>query len=388
MSRRHYTIPVIPGDGIGPEVIAEGRRVLDAAAAECGFSITWQEYPFGAEHYLRTGSVLTAAELDELASFPAIYFGACGDPRVEPGILERGLVIAIRNHCDLYINLRPVKLLPGIEGPLRGVAPESIDMVVVRENTEDFYVAVGGTIDSPSQAHTRKITRTHYSADIDLSIRSNASRAAYQLGFVTEAGIRRILRYAFELARSRRGQVTSVDKANVLTEMYGLWRKEFASMSREFADVKTEQLLVDAAAMMLIRQPAAFDVLVMPNMFGDILSEVGAAIQGGLGFSPSGNLHPGGTGMFEPMHGSAPQLKGLGHANPIATIWSGALMLDFLGEREAAKAVLAALERTTADGLVRTRDIGGTSSTAEVGDGTLRNLEVLSAERKAGASRA
>ena len=377
MSKRHYTIPVIPGDGIGPEVIAQGRRVLDAAAGKYGFSIAWREYPFGADHYLRTGSVLTGAELDELAAHPAIYFGACGDPRVEPGILERGLVIAIRNRCDLYINLRPVKLLPGIEGPLRGVTPESIDMVVVRENTEDFYVAVGGTIDSANENHSRSIKRAHFSAKIGVSVTSDASHAAYQLGFVTETGIRRVLRYAFELARTRRSHVTSVDKANVLTEMYGLWRKEFAAMAQQFPDVKTDQLLVDSAAMMLIRQPAVLDVLVMPNMFGDILSEVGAAIQGGLGFSPSGNIHPGGTGMFEPMHGSAPQLKGLGHANPIATIWSGALMLEFLGEREAAKSVMTAIERTTRAARVRTRDIGGTNSTTEVGDDILGNLEKL-----------
>jgi isocitrate/isopropylmalate dehydrogenase len=374
----NYVIPVIPGDGIGPEVIAQGRRILDAAAEAFGFSIEWREYPFGADHYLRTGTVLAEAELNELASSRAIYFGACGDPRVAPGILERGLVIEIRNRCDQYVNLRPVKLLPGVQCPLRDVAAEDIDMVVIRENTEDFYVAVGGRLAAGKSCRTHKICRSHFSAEMVVSADYSDTNGAYQVGIVTEAGVRRVLRYAFELARKRRRHVTSIDKANVLTEIYGLWREEFATMSREYPDVRTEQLLVDAAAMMLVRQPQSFDVLVMPNMFGDILSEIGAAIQGGLGFSPAANINPTGNAMFEPIHGSAPQLKGMNYANPIAAIWAGSLMLEFIGQGAAAEMVLSAIAKTTAEGEVKTRDVGGNATTSNVGDEVLRNFVALS----------
>jgi tartrate dehydrogenase/decarboxylase/D-malate dehydrogenase len=380
-----YTIPVIPGDGIGREVIAEGRKVLDVASDACGFSINWRELPYGADYYLEHGEILPESALREIAKAKAVYFGACGDPRVEPGILERGLVIAIRNYCDQFVNLRPVRLLKGVQGPLRDKQPKDIDLVVVRENTEDFYVATGARLVTGHSKHRHRISRHLYELQFEVSVESNATEGAYQVGIVTREGIRRVLVYAFELARLRRGLVTSVDKANVLTEVYGLWRDEFARVAADFPDIRTEQLLVDAAAMMMIRNPERFDVLVTPNMFGDILSEIGAAIQGGLGFSPAGNLNPGVSGMFEPIHGSAPQLAGLGQANPIASIWAGAMMLEFLGEVGAAKLVVSAIEKVIEGQLVLTPDMGGESTTSQVGDeiaGRLKNMAVSSASMK------
>jgi 3-isopropylmalate dehydrogenase len=380
-----YTIPVIPGDGIGPEVIAEGRKVLDVAADACGFKINWRELPYGADYYIKHGEILPESALRGIAAAKAVYFGACGDPRVEPGILERGLVIAIRNYCDQFVNLRPVRLLKGVQGPLRERQPKDIDLVVVRENTEDFYVATGARLINGHSEHRHRISRHLYQLQFEVSAESNATEGAYQVGVVTREGIRRVLVYAFELASRRRGLVTSVDKANVLTEIYGLWRDEFARVAADFPDIRTEQLLVDAAAMMMIRNPEKFDVLVTPNMFGDILSEIGAAIQGGLGFSPAGNINPGVSGMFEPIHGSAPPLAGLGEANPIASIWAGAMMLEFLGEVDAATLVVSAIEKVIERQLVLTPDMGGKSTTSQVGDeiaGQLKNIAVSSASMK------
>lgn len=369
-----YTIPVIPGDGIGPEVVAEGRKVLDAAARQFGFSLKWNSLPFGAEYYLRHGEVLPESAVPELLAAKAIYFGACGDPRVEPGILEQGLVIAVRNLCDQYVNLRPVRLLAGVEPTLRARGPAEIDFVVVRENTEDFYIATGDRIARGSSTHAHRVQRRQYEVNLKLDIESTASEGAYQVGIVTREGIRRVLTYAFDLARRRRGYVTSVDKANVLTSVYGLWREEFQQVSKAYPDVRTTELLVDAAAMMMVRNPEDFDVIVAPNMFGDILSEIGAAIQGGLGFSPSGNIHPEKSGMFEPIHGSAPTIAGKGRANPIAAIWAGAMMLDFLGESDAANAIVNAIEALIEAGEVLTPDLGGNSSTSAVGDELARRV--------------
>jgi tartrate dehydrogenase/decarboxylase / D-malate dehydrogenase len=376
---RSYTIPVIAGDGIGPEVIAEGCKVIEAAGRHFNFSVDWKAHPFGADYYLQHGEVLPESAHAELLAAKVIYFGACGDPRVAPGVLEQGLVIAIRNICDQFINLRPVRLMDGIQGPLRGKTPREIDFVVVRENTEDFYIATGARVPRGTSRQRHSLVRSLYKADWEVKVGSTASDAAYQVGLVTREGIRRVLIYAFELARSRRRHVTSVDKANVLTSIYGLWRDEFAKVAQQYPDVQTSQLLVDAAAMMMVRTPEQFDVVVTPNMFGDILSEIGAAIQGGLGFSPAGNIHPGKSGMFEPIHGSAPTLAGLNQANPIATVWAGAMMLDFIGETAAAQAVVGAIEKVIKAGKVLTPDLGGRCTTRQVGDEIVKNLEYKNA---------
>lgn len=365
---KSYTIPVIAGDGIGPEVIAEGMKVLDAAAEVHGFRIDWLHLPFGADYYLQTGELLSADAMASLAQHKAIYFGACGDPRVPPGILEKGLVIAIRKFCDQYVNLRPVKLLDGIEGPLKNKSPEEIDFVVVRENTEDFYISAGGRAQKGRTERKMDVSRKLYRTRLDVTVDTDADEIAYQLGMLSRTGCERVIRYAFELARTRRKRLAMVDKANVLTEMYSLWRDVFERVASDYPNVKTDYFLVDAVCMWFIRNPELFDVVVAPNMFGDIITEIGAAIQGGLGVSPGANINPQGTGMFEPIHGSAPPLKGLNQANPIATIWAGAMMLGFLGEREAADAVVQAISQNLKAGRTRTADLNGTSSTSEVGD--------------------
>ncbi len=365
---KEYSIAVIPGDGIGPEVIAEGVKVLDAAATSHRFRIQWKYYPYGADHYLKTGELLSSEALTQLSQHHAILFGACGDERVAPGILEKGLVIAIRMHFDQFVNLRPVKLLRGIESALRDKGPSDIDFVVVRENTEDFYVAAGGRVLDPKAHHSVAIKRRLFDSRFSIDIEHTAEGLAYQLGLITAEGSRRIFRYGFELAKRRRRHLTLVDKANVLTDMYSYWRELFEEVSKEYPDVETEYLLVDAACMWFIRNPKMFDVVVAPNMFGDILTDLGAAIQGGLGTSPGANINPAGISMFEPIHGSAPPLRGLQQANPIATIWSGALMLENLGEESAAKTVLRAIEESLSGRGKRTSDLKGTNSTSDVGD--------------------
>jgi isocitrate/isopropylmalate dehydrogenase len=372
-----YPIAVFPGDGIGPEVITEGKKVLEAAAAKHRFRIDWREFPHGAEHYFATGRLLTPEDLAELSNYRAIFFGACGDPRVAPGILEKGLVIALRMHFDQFVNLRPIRLLPGICGPLRDKTPEQIDFVVVRENTEDFYVAAGGRCSSGRHRADMEIDRHLHRTRFGLEIETNATEIAFQLGIASAQGCERVIRHAFGLARRRRKKLALVDKVNVLTEMYTLWREQFEKVASEFPDVETEFYLIDAAAMWFVREPERFDVVLAPNMFGDILTDLGAAIQGGLGLAPGANIHPDGTSMFEPIHGSAPPLKGQQIANPIASIWAGSMMLDFLGEKEAAAAVLRSIEVTLAAAKVRTPDLGGTDKTADLGDEVARSLELV-----------
>lgn len=372
---KEYTIPVLPGDGIGPEIIAEGMKVLEAAAAVHGIRINWARYPHGADHYLATGELISLETLRELSHYKAIYFGASGDHRIPPGILERGIVLAIRFYFDQYINLRPVRLLEGVETPLRTKRPPDIDFVVVRENTEDFYIGAGGRCQKGKTKAGLEIIRQLYRIKFGLEIDSDASEAAYQLGFITREGARRVFRYAFALARKRKKHLSLVDKANILTEIYSLWREEFDQVAGDYPDVKTDYNFVDATSMWFVKNPEFFDVVVMPNMFGDILTDLGAMIQGGLGLAPGGNINPQGTSMFEAIHGSAPKYKGLNKVNPIATIWAGALLLESLGEQAAAETVVRAIEKNLKEGRVRTYDLGGSSKTSEVGDDIARLIQ-------------
>jgi 3-isopropylmalate dehydrogenase len=360
-----YKIAAIGGDGIGPEIVAEGKKVLEAAGERFNFSIDWTDFDIGADRYLTSGELLTEDDTKELSKFGAIYFGAIGDERVKPGILEKGILLALRFHFDLYVNLRPIRLLEGVETPLAGKRPEDIDFVVVRENTEDFYVGIG----SRFRKHDKKVlevTRELYQVKFNLDIESDAEEIAYQIGVVTREGSRRVQTYAFDLAKRRKKRLTSVDKANVLSEVYGLWRDVFSETARKYPDVTTEFTFVDAITMWFVKNPEWFDVVVTPNMFGDIITDLGAMIQGGLGLAPGGNINPKGTSMFEPIHGSAPKYKNLDMANPIATIWAGSLLLDHIGEHEAAAAVVAAIEQSIKDGVV-TNDMGGAAGTAKAG---------------------
>ena len=361
-----HTVAVIPGDGIGPEIIAEGRKVLDAAAARYGFGIEWVEYDIGAERYLATKQLLTDDDLDSLSSVRAIYFGAIGDERVPPGILETGILLRLRFALDLYVNLRPVRLLPGVVTPLANKRPEDIDFVVVRENTEDFYVGIGGRF-READRRTLTVERELYELTFSLDAESDADEIAYQIGVISREGAERVIRYAFDLAMRRRKKVTSVDKANVLTEIYGLWREVFTGVAKGYPQVTSEFSFVDAVTMWFVKNPERFDVVVTPNMFGDIITDLGAMIQGGMGLAPGGNINPDGTSMFEPIHGSAPKYRGQNVANPLATIWAGSLLLDHLGEHEAAGGVLAAISSSILAG-VTTKDMGGTAGTSQVGD--------------------
>jgi len=370
-----YKIPVIPGDGIGPEIIREGRKVLDAAGEKFGFDVDWIEYPHGADHYLKTGELISEDTLKELSKYQAIYFGAIGDERIKPGILEKGILLNIRFYFDEYVNLRPVKLLEGVWTPLKDKTSKDIDFVVVRENTEDFYIGIGGRAKKGKSNKTLEVARNMYNVKFGLDITSDSEEIGYQLGLISKEGTQRVIRYAFELANNRNRHLSSVDKANVLSDIYGFWREEFTSIASGYPEVKTDFNFVDAITMWFVKNPEWFDVVVTPNMFGDIITDLGAMIQGGLGLAPGGNINPEGTSMFEPIHGSAPKYKGQNKVNPIATIWAGALLLDQIGEKEASAEIVKAIEKNIVNGEVKTYDMGGSNTTSEVGDDIARLLK-------------
>jgi tartrate dehydrogenase/decarboxylase/D-malate dehydrogenase len=352
-----FRIAVIPGDGIGNEVIPEGLRVLDkiAATSQPAVRFDFVHFPWGCEHYLRTGRMMDADGLDQLRDFDAIYFGAVGWPGVPDHVSLWGLRLAICQGFDQYVCLRPVKLLPGIASPLRAATPESIDWVVVRENSEGEYAGAGGRAFAGRPDH---------------------GEVAVQTAIFTRVGCERIIRYAFELARSRTTKkVTSVTKRNAQAYGMTLWDDAFREVAEEFPDVATEQWLVDAMAARFVLRPETLDVVVGSNLFGDILSDLGSAIAGSLGIAASTNINPERRypSMFEPVHGSAPDIAGKGIANPIAAIWSAALMLDFLGLPAAADRIMAAIERTTAAAIL-TPDLGGAAATGQVTDAILDAL--------------
>ncbi|MCD6372673.1 MAG: 3-isopropylmalate dehydrogenase [Thermococcus sp.] len=345
-------IAVVPGDGIGKEVVAEGLKVLRKVEEFFNVSFDFTEYPLGAEHYLKTGETLTDEVLEELKTFDAIYFGAIGDPRVRPGLLEHGILLRLRFSLDLYVNIRPVRLYHPCLTPLKG--KENIDMVFIRENVEGLYAGSGGFLrrGTPNEVAVQEMINTRY-------------------------GVERAVRFAFEYAvRTGRKKVTLVDKANVLTYAHDLWQRVFAEVAEEYPEVETDHYYVDAMAMKMVRSPEIFDVVVTPNMFGDILTDLGAEIVGGLGLAASANVNPEGIGMFEPVHGSAPDIAGKGVANPLAAILTASLMLEHLGLDEAAKAVERAVEKVIAENRV-TPDLGGKLSTSEVGDAVVEVLEVV-----------
>jgi 3-isopropylmalate dehydrogenase len=371
-----YKIPVIAGDGIGPEVIAEGRKVIDTAAELYGFGVEWLDYPLGCDHYLETGETVSEDTLKELGQYRAIYLGSLGDEsKVKTGILEKGVLLKMRFYFDQYINLRPVKLLEGVDTPLKYKTSKDIDFYVVRENTEDFYAGIGGRGTKGLSHQHLKLLRATYSVKFDLDLLTDSDEIAYQIGVISREGTRRIMDYSFQLAQQRRKHLSSVDKANVLTDIYGLWREIFQEVGKNYPDVKTDFNFVDAVTMWFVKNPEFFDVVVSPNMFGDIITDLGAMIQGGLGLAPGGNINPEGTSMFEPMGGSAPKYKGLNKVNPIATIWAGALMLDHLGEKDAATAIVNSIEANLRARKIRTYDLGGTSTTSDVGSDIARILK-------------
>ena len=366
-----YKVPVIGGDGVGPEVIEEGKKVLIAAAEVYNFDIEWIDYPHGANYYLETGELIQEDTLRELKKYKAIYLGAVGDERVKPGVLEKGILLAIRFYFDQYINIRPIRLLEGIWTPLKNKGPKEINFKVVRENTEDFYIGIGGRARKGLSNYELDIIRELYSVKFGLDIDSDSDEIAYQVGMISKEGTERVIRYAFELAKNSKKHISSADKANVIS-MYEFWREVLEGVAADYPDVKVDFNYVDAMAMWFVKNPEWFDIVVTPNMFGDILTDLGAMIQGGMGLAPGGNINPQGTSMFEPIHGSAPKYAGKSKANPIATIWAGAMLLEHLGEKGASDTIVRAIEQSLSNGNVKTYDMGGSSKTSDVGDDIAR----------------
>jgi 3-isopropylmalate dehydrogenase len=347
LTQKEYQIAVIPGDGIGPEVVREGLKVLREVAARCGFPFRSVEYDFGGERYLRTGETLPSSALEELKDMDAIYLGAVGHPRVEPGILEKGILLKIRFGLDQYINLRPVKLYPGVWTPLKDKGPEDIDFVVVRENTEGLYLGIGGLVRE-----------------------GRADEIAIQEMVNTRRGVERCIRYAFEYARKRKRKkkLTLSDKANVLTYAHNLWRRVFKEVGEEFPDIERECVFVDATCMWMVKNPEWFDVIVTCNMFGDIITDLGAMIQGGMGIAAGGNINPQGVSMFEPIHGSAPKYAGKNVTSPLAAISAAQMMLEHLGETEAAELIEEAIKRTLSSGKIKDLSTHSGLKTDKIGD--------------------
>jgi len=342
-----YQIAVVAGDGTGPEVVAEGIKVLRRAADHFGFFLRFVEYPFGGEHYQKTGEILPDAALSELESADAIYLGAIGHPDVKPGILEKGILLQLRFHLDQYVNLRPVKLYEGVDTPLKDKGPGDIDFVVVRENTEGLYAGAGGFLK-----------------------RGTADEVAVQESINTRKGVERCIRFAFEYCRkrNRKKKLTLCGKTNVLTFAFDLWERVFAEVAAEYPDIETDYAHVDAICMWMVKNPEWFDVVVTDNMFGDIITDLAAMIQGGMGVAAGGNINPAGVSMFEPIGGSAPKYTGKGVINPIAAICAAQLMLETLGEDRAASMVEAGVMKVLKNDL---KGLGAGKmgcSTAEVGD--------------------
>ena len=342
-----HRIAVIPGDGIGPEVIAQATRVLSRLGG-----LEFEPLPWSADHYLATGVTLPPGGYDVLRSFDAILVGALGDPRVADNRHARDILLGTRFELDLYVNYRPVRLLHDQLSPLKNRTRRDIDFVVFRENTEGVYVGVGG--------------RFKAGTPDEVSVQEEIN---------TYKGVHRIQRHAFEFARARGlRKVCMADKSNAMTDGHALWQRVFAELKAEFADIQATHMYIDALAMFLVQNPGQFEVIVTNNLFGDIITDIGGALQGGLGMAASGNLHPGRTSMFEPVHGSAPPLAGRNVANPIGAILSAALMLETLGRADDARRVERAVEAAVHAGET-TQDIGGTLGTKAAGDAILKRLE-------------
>ena len=348
MQMKRHKIAVIAGDGIGPEVIAEGVKVLTAAAersGEYGFDFTY--FPWGCQYWLETGRMMPADALETLKGFDAIFLGAVGYPGVPDHVSLRELLLVIRQGFDQYVNVRPVKLLKGAPCPLKDVRREDIDMVFIRENSEGEYCGEG-----------------------EWRNPGTPEEAAVQSGVFTRRGCERIMRYAYNLARREGKTLTSISKGNALNYSMVFWDRVFKEVGTEYPEVETHSLLVDAAAMFMVKDPKRFQVVVASNLFGDILTDLGAAISGGMGLAAGANLNPERRfpSMFEPIHGSAPDIAGKGFANPLATVWSASQMLDFLGHPADAARLLAAIEQVLSGGTALTPDLGGRATTSQVGD--------------------
>ena len=350
-----YRIAMVPGDGIGHEIVPAGMTVLEAAAERFGFELSTQTFPYGAGYYKQTGKFLPDDALETLKEFDAIYFGAVGLPDVDDTLPAKLFTFKIRTSFNQYVNYRPARLLPGITSPLRNKTAAEIDFVVIRENTEGEFVQAGGFV--------------HSGFDCGLAVDTSV---------VTRRGAERIAHYAFKLAQRRRRKLTNITKSNTLIHSLAFWDSVIAEVGRSYPDVACRKMYVDNASANFVLHPEYFDVIVTTNFIGDVLSDLGGAVMGSLGLGPSGNINPEKEfpSMFEPIHGSAPDIAGQGIANPIGAIWSGALMLEHLGEPDAADLVVKAVEKTTSDGIL-TVDLGGSAKTADVANHVVQNLKTL-----------
>ncbi len=346
---KSYTIALMPGDGTGPEVLQEGVKVLNAAAAKHSITLDYQTFDFGGERYMRTGETMPDSALEELKKFDAIYLGAIGHPDVKPGVLEVGILLKTRFALDQYINLRPVKLYPNVDTPLKDKGPEHIDFVVVRENTGGIYTGMGG-----------------------VAMKGTSGEVATQVMVYTRPVVDRAIRYAYEYARKRNRKklLTLVHKCNVLTDVGDLWVRAHKEIGdAEYADIKQDYNHVDACTMWMVKSPEYYDVIVTANLFGDIITDLGAMIQGGMGIAAGGNINPEGVSMFEPIGGSAPKYTGQNIINPLAAICSGGMLLETLGEDAAAADIDKAVHETLASGKIKSLSAGRMGmSTTEVGD--------------------
>lgn len=350
-----YKIAVIAGDGIGPEVIEEGIKVLDTVAELDGrFKFEFTHFPWGCEYYKETGRMMAEDGIETLSKFDAIFLGAVGAPGVPDHISLWDLLLIIRKSFDQYVNLRPVKLLKGAPCPLKDVKEEDVDMVFIRENSEGEYAGSGSWL-----------------------FKNKPNEVVIQDGVFSRKGCERIIRYAYELAKKERKSLTSISKGNALNYSMVFWDQIFEEVGRDYPEVETHSYLVDAASMFMIKDPKRFEIVVTSNLFGDILTDLGAAIAGGMGLAAGANINPERTfpSMFEPIHGSAPDIAGMGKANPLATAWSASQMLDFFGYEEWGARIIECIEKMLCDKQVLTPDLGGNHTTAEVGDEIVRLLK-------------
>jgi tartrate dehydrogenase/decarboxylase/D-malate dehydrogenase len=352
---KSYNIAIIPGDGVGDEIAKEAVKIMDAVAFKHRFSVTSEHFGWGCDYYLTHGTMMPDNMLETLRNFDAIFLGCIGDASKVPDHISIKLILTIRKGFDQYINLRPIKLYPGVETPMRTATPETVDMVIIRENTEGEYSRVGGVFKA-----------------------GTTDAFALQTGVFTHKGCERVMRYAFELARQRKklgttppvGMVTNCTKSNALNYSMVFWDSVYQEVAQVNADIKTDAAMVDAATMWFVKNPEHFDVVVASNLFGDIITDLGAMLQGGMGFAAGGNINPEKKypSMFEPIHGSAPKYAGKSVVNPIATIESVRMMWEHLGEWQAARDIQAAVMKILASGQIKTKDMGGTHKTHEVGD--------------------
>jgi 3-isopropylmalate dehydrogenase len=351
--KKEYNVALLPGDGTGPEVLAEGIKVVQAASKKYGFIVKFTTYDLGGERYKRTGEVLPDSIVNELRQHDAIYLGAIGHPDVKPGILEKGILLRLRFDLDQYINLRPVKLYEGVDTPLKNKGPKEIDFIVVRENTEGLYAGAGGVLK-----------------------KGTGDEVATQESINTRKGVERCLRFAFQYTqkRNKSRKLTLCGKTNVLTYAFDLWERAFYEVAKEYPDISTDYAHVDATCMWMVKNPEWFDVIVTDNMFGDIITDLGAMIQGGLGIAAGGNINPGGVSMFEPMGGSAPKYTGKNVINPLAAILAGSMMLEFLDQQPAADSVEKAVQKALKEN-IKSLDAGKMGmGTRELGDLIVTNI--------------